>query len=70
MDYEGNKQVMMQLTPHQRAEKKAHEKFATANHTFENENFVAAHHCEDEKIVANTILKGGNFVTKPLIIRP
>lgn len=30
LDYEGNKQVMMQLTPCQRAERKAHEEFVTA----------------------------------------
>lgn len=30
MDYESYKQVMMQLTPHQRAEKKAHEEFIAA----------------------------------------
>lgn len=30
MDYESHKQVMMQLTPHQRAEKKAHEEFISA----------------------------------------
>lgn len=30
MDYESLKQVMMRLTPHQRAEKKAHEEFAAA----------------------------------------
>lgn len=29
LDYEGNKQVMMQLTPCQRAERKAHEEFVT-----------------------------------------
>lgn len=30
MDYESHKQVMMKLTPHQRAEKKAHEEFVAA----------------------------------------
>lgn len=30
MDYESHKQVMMKLTPHQRAEKKAYEEFVTA----------------------------------------
>lgn len=30
MDYESRKQVMMKLTPHQRAEKKAHEEFTAA----------------------------------------
>ncbi len=35
IDYEGNKQVMMQLTSCQRAEKKAHEEFATAGGTEE-----------------------------------
>lgn len=30
MEYESHKQVMMQLTPHQRAKKKAHEEFVTA----------------------------------------
>ena len=30
MDYESYKQVMMKLTPHQRAEKKAHEEFVAA----------------------------------------
>ena len=30
MDYESHKQIMMKLTPHQRAEKKAHEEFVAA----------------------------------------
>lgn len=30
MDYESHKQVMMKLTPYQRAEKKAHEEFVAA----------------------------------------
>lgn len=30
LDYEMNKQILMQLTPHQRAEKKAHEEFVAA----------------------------------------
>ena len=39
MDYESYKQVMMKLTPHQRAEKKAHEEFVAAGGIEENDEY-------------------------------
>ena len=39
MDYESHKQVMMKLTPHQRAEKKAHEEFVAAGGIEENDEY-------------------------------
>ena len=39
MDYESHKQVMMKLTPHQRAEKKAHEEFVAAGGIEENDKY-------------------------------
>ena len=39
MDYESHKQVMMKLTPHQRAEKKAHEEFVAAGGIKENDEY-------------------------------
>lgn len=39
MDYESHKQVMMKLTPHQRAEKKAHEEFVAAGGIEETDEY-------------------------------
>lgn len=39
MDYESHKQVMMKLTPHQRAEKKAHEEFVAAGGIEESDEY-------------------------------
>ena len=39
MDYKSHKQVMMKLTPHQRAEKKAHEEFVAAGGIEENDEY-------------------------------
>lgn len=39
MDYESHKQIMMKLTPHQRAEKKAHEEFVAAGGIEENDEY-------------------------------